>query len=290
MNQHPAITIGIPCHCDFDGVYFTVQCLRMFHSEVMPEAEIVVIDNAPASQHGALTRELVQNFVPNGRYIPFTDMLGSAAAKGRVFAEAGGEYVVCLDSHVFLTPGSLARLLAFYRANPGNNDLLQGPMLGDDLQSVCTHMEPVWRGEMFGIWATDMSLIADNDGEAPPEIPMHGLGMFSCRRESWLGFHPGFEGFGGEEGYLHQKYRNAGRTTRLLPFLKWLHRFPRTHAIQFPCTRYLKIRNYLRGWSEVGLPIGPLLEHFRPFTPAEEFNAALRDSGVENLEEHHIST
>ena len=67
MNAYPAITIGIPCHCDFDGVYFTVQCLRMFHSEVMPEAEIVVVDNAPGSHHGALTRELVQATGPPAR-------------------------------------------------------------------------------------------------------------------------------------------------------------------------------------------------------------------------------
>ena len=42
----------------------------------------------------------------------------------------------------------------------------------------------------------------DSNGE-PFEIPMQGLGMFSCRKEAWLGFNPLFNGFGGEEGYIH---------------------------------------------------------------------------------------
>jgi hypothetical protein len=142
-------------------------------------------------------------------------------------------------------------------------------------------MDPVWRGEMFGIWGTDLQLLEPDGSGEPREILMHGQGLFTCRREAWLGFHRDSAGFGGEEGYIHQKYRNAGRATRLLPFLKWVHRFPRTQSIQFPCTRYHKIRNYLLGWAEVGLPLEPLLEHFRPITPDAEFQAAIRDSGVQ---------
>ena len=153
-------------------------------------------------------------------------------------------------------------------------------------------MDPVWRGEMFGIWATDEGLVSEEAEWNPREIGMHGLGLFSCRKSSWLGFNQKFTGFGGGEGYIHQKYRNAGRTTRLLPFLKWVHRFPRTHAIQFPCTRYHKIRNYIIGWTEVGLPLQPIFDHFRPITPQDEFNAAVRDSGVAAaiLDSAHIST
>ena len=37
-----------------------------------------------------------------------------------------------------------------------------------------------------------------------------GLGVFACRREAWPGLTPLFRGFGGEEGYLQQKFRRAG--------------------------------------------------------------------------------
>ena len=60
---------------------------------------------------------------------------------------------------------------------------------------------------MWGIWATDPRGV-DPEGE-PFEIPMQGMGVFSCRKEAWLGFNPAFRGFGGEEGYIHEKFRQA---------------------------------------------------------------------------------
>lgn len=279
----PKLTIGMACYDDFDGVYFSVQAIRMFHPEVSSDTEIIVVDNHPDGEQGGQTRAFIEGWVPNGRYVPFTTTVGTAVPRNVVFDAASGESVLCIDAHVLLRPHSLRKLIQFYENNPEAGDLFQGPLLYDNLQVSCTHMEPVWRDEMFGIWATDTELLVEPAGD-PPEIMMHGLGCFTCRKESWLGFHPEFSGFGGEEGYIHQKYRNAGRTTRLLSFLGWVHRFPRSHPIRFPCTRYHKIRNYLLGWSEVNLPLQTVIDHFRPITPAEELQAAIRDSGV-NLPE-----
>ena len=44
---------------------------------------------------------------------------------------------------------------AFSLQNPECDDLLQGPMLYDDLQSISTHLEPEWREQFWGTWATD---------------------------------------------------------------------------------------------------------------------------------------
>ena len=41
------LTIGMATYDDYDGVYFTIQALRMYHHEVMEYAELVVIDNHP---------------------------------------------------------------------------------------------------------------------------------------------------------------------------------------------------------------------------------------------------
>jgi hypothetical protein len=275
------LTVGMPCYDDFEGVYFSVQALSLYHAEMMTCAEILVVDNDPDGEQGRQTRDFISTWVRNGRYVAFTEKIGAAAAKNRIFEEARAEIVLCMDAHVLLAPGSLPRLLRFYEMDSHTADLFQGPLLLDNLTDVATHMEPVWRGEMFGIWGTNPLLVREGSDLESREIEMHGMGLFSSRKDTWLGFHQEFAGFGGEEGYIHQKYRNAGRKVRLLPFLKWVHRFTRTHPIRFPCTRYHKIRNYLLGWDEVNLPLREVIEHFKPVTPRPELEAAVRASGID---------
>jgi hypothetical protein len=103
---------------------------------------------------------------------------------------------------------------------------------------------------------------ADTDAQLPFEIPAMGLGLFACRRESWLGFNPEFRGFGGEEGYIHEKYRQAGRTSYCLPFLRWNHQFADPRAVKYTVDTRNKLRNYLIGFNELGLDIRPVYEHF----------------------------
>ena len=123
------------CHNDFDGVYFSVQALSMYHPRVMPHAEILVIDNDPHGYQGALTRDFITNWVHNGRYVGYSECVGTAAPCNRLFEEALGDYVLCIDAHVLLVPRSLERLLDFYEQNSEIHDLLQGPLLCDDLKT-----------------------------------------------------------------------------------------------------------------------------------------------------------
>ena len=46
---------------------------------------------------------------------------------------------------------------------------------------------------------------------------MQGLGLFACRGEAWPGINPRFRGFGGEEGYLHEKVRQNGAASCAIP-------------------------------------------------------------------------
>jgi hypothetical protein len=73
-----------------------------------------------------------------------------------------------------------------------------------------------------------------NQDDPPFEIPAQGLGLFTCRKDAWLGFNPAFRGFGGEEGYIHTKYRQAGHRCLNLPFLGWMHRFGRVGGPTYP--------------------------------------------------------
>ena len=253
------LTIGMATYDDYDGVYFSLQALRMYHPEIAGEAEFVVVDNHPDGVCAEPLKAL-ENCIPNYRYIPEITRSASAV-KGRVFAEASGGLVLYMDCHVFVVPGALRRLLEYFDANPETSDLLQGPLLRDDLTSVSTHWRPEWRGGMYGAW--DDNGLAASPAAAPFEIPMQGLGLFACRREAWLGFNDAFRGFGGEEGYLHEKFRQAGARTLCLPFLRWMHRFSRPNGVPYPNTWEDRIWNYIVGLRELGLPLAAMEEHFK---------------------------
>jgi hypothetical protein len=217
------LTIGMATYDDYDGVYFTLQALRLYHPEILDHTEFLVIDNHP---DGACAQHLknLENAIPSYRYVPEGEISGTAI-RDWIFREAGGDFVLCMDCHVFIVHGALKRLIDYFDAHPGTGDLLQGPLLYDDLTSISTHFRPEWRSGMYGVWEKS-DAGADIDG-APFDIPMQGLGLFACRRAAWPGFNPEFRGFGGEEGYIHEKFRRAGGRTLCLPFLRWMHRFTR---------------------------------------------------------------
>ena len=44
--------------------------------------------------------------------------------------------------------------------------------------------------------------------------------------------------------------------------MKWVHRFGRPDGTKYEVKLKDKIRNYIIGWSELGLDIGPIIENF----------------------------
>ena len=206
------LTVGMATYDDYDGVYFTIQSLRNSNPELEGQLEFVVIDNNPGSDISEHLSNL-GNWIDGYRYVPRGEWSGTAM-RNAVFEEASSPFVLCIDSHVLIAPGALARLIAYFEADPSTRDLLQGPMVYDDLRKTSTHFEPVWRAGMWGTWADDTR---GDDPTGPPfDIPMQGLGLFACRRDAWAGFNPKFRGFGGEEGYIHEK-NPAARRPHLVP-------------------------------------------------------------------------
>jgi hypothetical protein len=260
-----ALTIGMATYNDFNGVYFTLQALRLYQD--LQDTELLVVDNygCPA------TKQLVEGWVHGARYLLATEVKGTAAPRDLVFREAQGEAVLCCDSHVLFAPGAIRRLKEYYREHPECPDLLQGPLVYDDLQTISTHFDPVWRAEMWGTWATDPRG-QDPEGE-PFEIPMQGLGAFSCRKGAWPGFNPMFRGFGGEEGYIHEKFRRAGGWCLCLPWFRWTHRFGRPAGLEYSLTVEEKLRNYLIGHAELGWDPTPVLAHFSEILPEDHVAA-----------------
>src|SRR5215217_4925510 len=265
-----ALTIGMATYNDFNGVYFTLQALRLYQD--LRDTELLVVDNYGCPD----TKRLVEGWVHGARYVLATEVRGTAAAKDGVFREAQGEAVLCCDSHVLFAPGAVRRLKEYYREHPDCPDLLQGPLVYDDLKTISTHFEPVWRGEMWGIWQTDPRG-QDPEGE-PFEIPMQGMGAFSCRKGAWPGFNPMFRGFGWEEGYIHEKVRRAGGRCLCLPWLRWTHRFGRPAGIEYPLTVEEKLRNYVIGHAELGLDPTPVLAHFSEILPEDHVVAVAAEA------------
>lgn len=217
------------------------------------------MDNNPSSPEGVTTREFLK-WVPNARYLTFTGWKGTAKPRDLVFEHASGDWVMVLDPHVLLAPGSMGRLLDYCGENPDSRDLLSGPLIYDDHKGYSTHFDDAWRAEMWGTWGTDER---GGDPDGPPfEIGANGLGLFAMRKGAWVGFNDSFRGFGGEEWYVHTKVRQRGGKCLCLPFLRWNHRFGRPGGVPYPLTRYQKARNYYLGLTELGLPTDPVYEHF----------------------------
>lgn len=256
-NLDARLTIGMATKDDYDGVYFTLQALRLYHPEVMDQIEFIVIDNNPAGPCARPLKQL-ERAIDNYRYIPESRRRGTSV-RDEIFAQASTPYVLCVDCHVLFSPGAIATLIRYFDAHPETIDLIQGPLLWDDLKSLSSHWQPGWDQGLFGTWAHDP--VADAIDAAPFPIPMQGLGVFACRKAAWPGFNPDFRGFGGEEGYIHDKFRQHGGQVVLLPALRWVHRFARPLGVPYAINWEDRFLNYLIGRDELNLSSDDVVQH-----------------------------
>lgn len=271
------LTIGMATVNDYDGCYFTIQAIRLCHPEILSDVEFLVVDNDPAGPCAKALKSL-ENWAPNYRYLPYRATQGTAV-RDLIFREATGDFVLCIDCHVLFPPGALARLIEYCRRHPDSNDLLQGPLVSDALEPMATHFEPKWSHGMYGCWGMDDR---GKDIDSPPfEIGMQGLGVFACRRQAWPGFNPRLAGFGGEEGYIHEKIRRAGGRNLCLPFLRWMHRFERPMGIPYAPNWADRVRNYLLIHDELGLDSTPVISHFEEFVGKEATRPMVEAAQVE---------
>lgn len=262
------LTIGMPTFNDYDGVYFSIQALRM--NQILEDVELLVFDNFGENQLETFCKTAgVSYYRDNSKN-------GSAFGKDQVFKYAKGEWVLCLDSHVLLFPGTVSRLLNWIKENKKCKDLVHGPLIYDDLQNISTHFTPTWHGMFWGQWATDPQ--GTNPNNPAFEVPAAGCGLMMCRQNAWLGFNPLARGWGGEECYIQQKYRQNGRRAICLPFLRWVHRFHKAHGIPYPIKLVDRVYNYLICYRELGMDETEVLEHFKPFMMGAEIEQAKKEA------------
>src|SRR6185369_768094 len=83
------LCIGMATYDDYDGVYFSVQAIRLYHPEVTDRSEILVVDNHPGGPCAKDLKDLERQ-VPGFRYLPYGRTQGTAV-RDLVFREANAE-------------------------------------------------------------------------------------------------------------------------------------------------------------------------------------------------------
>lgn len=242
------LTIGMATYDDFDGVYFTIQSLRMHHPICnTDDVEFVVIDNNSESAHGKEVEKFITKEVRNGKYVA-NDRQNASWTKYQTPDYAEGKYIIIMDCHVLLVNNAIENLLMYYVKNPDCKNLVQGPLRYNSLKHVSTHWNPVWRGHMYGTWGFDSE--AYEKGE-PFSIPMQGMGCMSFQKSAWKGINKHFINFGGEQGYIAEKFRSWGGDNICLPSFQWVHRFGRPSGVPFTLALEDRVWNYFLGWLDL---------------------------------------
>jgi len=249
------LTIGIPSYMNAGEVWFTIQCLRTYCSIDFSCTEILVVDNWGMVETSG--RSVLQGYIKscnnnNIRYVQYTEVVGVSAAKNKIFELARGKYVLCIDSHILLDKNFFKDMEL-----PEGGDLVQGPLLLSDGGYHIDRLDS-WEN---GFWTKWGRPIYDLPKHSVP-IWANGAGMFLTSRKDWLGFNKNFIGFGGETGYIQEKYRMNGRKVLCNPKLVWQHLFFCYGKIKYPVTVEEKIRNYLFAYYEIGRDTTEIYNNF----------------------------
>jgi hypothetical protein len=239
-----SLTISMATYDDYDGVYFTIQALRLYHW-LPAQTEFIILDNNPTSDHGRALAKFADG-LEGVRVIEVTDRR-SSFIKYDIAKHAQGDVILGLDCHVLLQPGFIDHMMTYWDYNPDSRNMLTGPLLYNGLTNTSVKMLPQWRGDDFGCWGDDKKAMSEG---LPFEVEMQGMGCFSFLRKHFPEINPAFSGFGAEEWYVAEKTRQNGGKVICHPKLGWNHRFEWPKR-SFPLCLEDKVRNYYRGWREL---------------------------------------
>lgn len=228
------LTIALATYSDFDGALFSIQHAK-FLPDFLPIDQFVLVNNNPL---GPETKLLIEFCQKAGVIYGEEPINSTSRSRQKAIELAPTDIVIVIDSHVLISPGSLEAIREYFSQEENLKDLLHGTSLGEDLVPNGWSWLPYWRAEMFGIW---------NPEPVPKEIKeiwAAGLGLFAIDKRFWPNFHPLHRGFGGEEGYIHDKIRANGGRVIFHPGVKFWHRYFRA-TVPYPLSKSDKIRNYI---------------------------------------------
>lgn len=267
------LTISMATHSDYDGVFFTIQAIRMYQ-DLPPNTEFLILDNNPDSDHGRQIKHFAKS-VPNMRVIDVTDR-ESSFVKYDAFHLATGDVILGLDCHVLLQKGFIKAMMEYWSWNPKSRNMLTGPLLYDTLNATSELIKPEWNGHDYGVWGDNKEGLATGE---PFEIPAMGMGCFSFIRSQAPKVSPHFSGFGGEEWYMAEKTRLNGGVVVCHPKMGWNHRFDWPKRT-FSLNARDKIANYYIAFLEVYGDLShpmcfEMTRHWKSVVPVEDLQAGI---------------
>lgn len=278
--DRPLITFGMATYKEASNTRSTIMSLRLQLRKLLPVSayQIVCINNAPNDAESTAKLDHLFKRIPNGKLVNYSDRV-STAVRDLVFSNSDSKFTFCMDCHVLLDEDGVKSLIKYLRDNPDIKDLMHGVLWLDDMRTRYTHMNPEWREKMLGTWGFDKR----GNGQEPFEIPMHGLGLFGCATDVWPGFNKLFTGFGGEEGYIHDKFRALGHKSLCLPWLPWVHEFRKPGRSPIVNKLEDRIHNYYIGRRELSKSDNDVTEHFSQYLKEDKV-LAIRTKALADYE------
>jgi len=242
-----SFTIGIPCSGEHERLAYSLNALFTYHD--CSDIEILIVDDEPSQN----TEDLISFY--QCKSLP----TGEKEKRQVIFENASNDFVLCLLPGVMLFPKVIDKLKVLPQKY--HNDLIQGPIR--NFTQKQTHYESEWSEDGFGV-------VANSEIEEVREIPMQKLDLFFCRRDNWVGSHY----LGHDEGYVHEKFRQAGRRCLCAPWLLWNTQRKRLKP-NIP-----RISSYFKMWNEIGWDVNDIVSHFsRKFTVQKMLEIAEKGLG-----------
>ena len=124
MGAHSVVTVTIP---SYNYARYLRECVESAVHQEGVEVDVVIVENASTDGSRELARRLRDEH-PNVRLVEHADNHGIICSLNRCRDEIRGDYVVLLCADDCLTPGSLARSVAFMEAHP-NVGMTYGPVI-----------------------------------------------------------------------------------------------------------------------------------------------------------------
>lgn len=263
---------------DFEGVYSTIQSIRMYHTDILDDVEFIVIDNSPYSADGIQTKKFMERNLNNvaNRYIAY-DLRRATCLKQKIYDYAETPYILYIEPRTMFISGVLRKLIDFFDQGKDGGNILHGPLIDADLGSSFTHFVEAeyWEDASCGKFESDPRAA---DPEADPfEIKNMFLGAFACRKDCWIKIPPAFIGnsMKAEDTYIHAKARQLGKTSLCLPFFRWTYRWNKIYGIRYANSVELLVRNNIVAYEKLGLNTENIKEFVKKIYPENKFNEIL---------------
>lgn len=153
MSSEPVLSVII---ISYNTRQMTLDCLRALYADLEDagkSAEVWVVDNA--SGDGSVPA--IRAAFPDVRLIENPRNAGFGAANNLALRQAGGEFLLLLNSDAFVHPGAVAALVSYLRAHPRAGAV--GPRLLNRDQTVqpsCYRFPSPARAWLENLWVSSL--------------------------------------------------------------------------------------------------------------------------------------